>query len=162
MNHMESLFRLKTVLNRAGEHRLRVFIRSHKDFSDHPVFEMILSTSARWESLDVIAPLRSFRLFNSISHHLPLLETCGLRSPASIGPTYGPNPLISSMASPQAPRLRDLSVSQNLVSTMPFFTRLFNLPLETTPKLDLETTTSDVVSFLRSDAAQHLVRWVSR
>ncbi len=158
MNHMESLFRLKTVLNRAGEHRLRVFICGHKDFSDHPVFEMILSTSARWESLDVSAPLRSFRLFNSISHHLPLLETLWIKVSSFHRSDLRPESTDIIYGFPQAPRLRDLSVSQNLVSTMPFFTRLFNLPLETTPKLDLETTTSDVVSFLRSDAAQHLVR----
>ncbi len=156
-NHMESVFRLGIVLDRAGEHRLRVFIHGQKDFSDHPVFEMIMSTSARWESLDVSAPLRSFRSFNSISHHLPLLETLWIRVSSFHRSDLRPESTCVIHGFRQAPRLRDLSVTQKLVSDIPFFTGLFDLPLETISELHIESTASDVVSFLRSDTAKHLI-----
>lgn len=155
-NHMESVFRLGTVLDRVGKHLLRVYIKGHKDFSHHPVFAMILPTSARWKSLDVTASLRSFRLFNSISHCLPLLETLNIEvsdfRPSDVRPdstgVYG---------FCQAPRLRELSVTQQLVSDAPFFSRLFALPLEKISELYLISTTSDAVSLLRSNGAKHLV-----
>ncbi|KAK0221201.1 hypothetical protein EDD85DRAFT_1028408 [Armillaria nabsnona] len=158
-NHMESVFRLGTILDRAGKHLLRVYIKGHKDFSHHPVFAMILPTSARWKSLDVTASLRSFRLFNSISHCLPLLETLKIKvssfhrsdiRPDSTG-VYG---------FCQAPRLRELSVTQQLVSGAPFFSRLFALPLEKISELYLTSTTSDAVSLLQYNGAKHLVTFV--
>ncbi|KAK0435531.1 hypothetical protein EV421DRAFT_1229876 [Armillaria borealis] len=156
-NHMESVFRLGTVLDRAGERLLRVYIQGRKDFSDHPVFVLILSTSARWKSLDVAAPLHSFHSFNSISHHFPLLETLRIKVSSFHRSDIQPEFTCVVHGFRQAPRLRDLSVTQKLVSDMPFFPRLFALPLETISELHIESTASDVVSFLRSDTAKHLV-----
>ncbi|PBK59199.1 hypothetical protein ARMSODRAFT_806819 [Armillaria solidipes] len=158
-NHMESVFRLGTVLDRAGKHLLRVSIQGRKDFSHHPVFAMILPTSARWKSLDVAASLRSFRLFNSISHCLPLLEILKLKVSGFHRSDIRPDST-SVYGFRQAPRLRELSVTQQLVSDTPFFSNLFALPLEKISELYLISTTSDVVSLLRSNGAKHLVTFV--
>ncbi|KAK0479398.1 hypothetical protein EDD18DRAFT_1364178 [Armillaria luteobubalina] len=154
-NHMESVFRLGVVLARAGRHPLRVYIEGLKDFSHHPVLALILSMSDRWKSLEVAASLRSLRCFNSVSHRLPLLETLAIEvsgfhrsdiRPDSTG-VYGFR---------QAPRLRELSVTQQLVSDTPFFSNLFALPLENISELYVISTTSDAVSFLQSNGAKHL------
>ncbi|KAK0212087.1 hypothetical protein DFS33DRAFT_1278965 [Desarmillaria ectypa] len=155
-NHTGCVFRLGTVLHRAGMHPLRIRIMGRRDFSDHPVFAMILSTSLRWTFLNIIAPLRAFRLFNSISHCLPLLVSLDIKvlsvrqseiQPGSAGGIFGFR---------QAPRLQELTLTQTLVSDGSFFSHLFALPSTRISLLNMVTTTSDVVSLLRSDRAEHV------
>ncbi|KAK0468855.1 hypothetical protein IW261DRAFT_1406764 [Armillaria novae-zelandiae] len=157
-NHMESVFRLGTALDRAAKHPLRVYIQGRKDFSHHPVFAMILPTSGRWKSLEVAASLRAFRLFNSISHRLPLLETLAIEVYSCHRSDMQPDSTVV-YGFRQAPRLRELSVTQQLVSKSetPFFSSLFALPLENISELHLISTTADAVSLLQSNGAQHLI-----
>ncbi|KAK0446986.1 uncharacterized protein EV420DRAFT_1647878 [Desarmillaria tabescens] len=156
-NHTKCVFRFGTVLHRAGMHPLKVNIIGRRDFSQHPVFAMILPTSMRWTSLNVIAPLHSFRLFNSISHQLPLLEILSIevsgarRSDISLESDF----VVYGFC--ETPRLRELSLTQGLTSDMSFFPRLFALPLETISRLDLVSTIPDVVSLFQSNRAKHLI-----
>ncbi|KAK0209497.1 hypothetical protein IW262DRAFT_1417116 [Armillaria fumosa] len=136
---------------RLGTHPLRVYIQGRKDFSHHPVFAMILSTSGQWKSLDVAASLRSFRLFNSISHPIEVsgFHWSDIRSDST--GVYGFH---------QAPRLRELSIMQHFEADTPFFSSLFALPLENISDLCLISTTSDAVSLLQSSGAKHLITLV--
>ncbi|KAK0209481.1 hypothetical protein IW262DRAFT_1442999 [Armillaria fumosa] len=155
-NHMESLFRLETVLDRAGKHPLRVYTQGRKDFSHHPVVAMILSTSGRWKSLDVATSFRSFRLFNSISYRLPLLETLTIEVFGFHRSDIRPDSTVV-YGFHQAPRLRELSIMQHLGADTPFFSSLFALPLENISDLYLISTTSDAVSLLQSNGTKHLI-----
>ncbi|PBK76427.1 hypothetical protein ARMSODRAFT_1078560 [Armillaria solidipes] len=156
-NHTLCVFRLGTVLHRAGMHALEVNIMGRQDFSHHPVFAMILPTSVRWTFLDVVAPLHSFRLFNSISHQLPLLETLSIKVSSAHRSDIKLESNFVVYGFCQAPRLRELSLTQRLTSDMSFFPRLFAVPLETISCLYLVSTTSDVVSLLQSSRAKHMI-----
>lgn len=157
VNHTLCVFRLGTVLHRAGTHHLEVNIWGRQDFSHHPVLAMMLPTSVRWTSLGVIAPLHSFPLFNSISHQLPLLETLTIKVSSANRSDMKLDSKFVVYGFCKAPRLRELSLKQRLTSDMSFFPRLFAIPLETISSLDLVSTPFDVVSLLQSNRAKHLI-----
>ncbi|KAK0446987.1 uncharacterized protein EV420DRAFT_885224 [Desarmillaria tabescens] len=156
-NHSQCVFRLGTVLHRAGMHPLKVNIMGRQGFSQHPVFAMILPTSLRWTFLDVIAPLHSFRLFNSISHQLPLLETLSIEVSSAHRSDIKLESNFVVYGFCETPRLRELSLTQRLTSDMSFFPRLFAVPLETISDLTLISTTSDMVSLLQSNREKHMM-----
>ncbi len=156
-NHALCVFRLGTVLHRAGMHPLEVNIQGRQDFSHHPVLAMTLPTSVRWTSLGVIAPLNSFRLFNGISHQLPLLETLNIKVSSANRSDMKLESKFVVYGLCKAPRLRELSLTQRLTSDMSFFPRLFAVPLETISFLILVSTPSDVVSLLQSNRAKHMI-----
>ncbi|KAK0446989.1 uncharacterized protein EV420DRAFT_1569285 [Desarmillaria tabescens] len=157
MNHTKCVFRFGTVLHRTGMHPLKVNIKGRQDFSQHPVFAMILPTSVRWIFLKVIAPLRCFRLFNSISHQLPLLEILSINVPSAHRSDMKLESNFVVHGFCETPRLRELRLTQRLSSDMSFFPRLFALPLETISRLELVSTVPDVVSLLQSNRAKHLI-----
>ncbi|KAK0233987.1 hypothetical protein IW262DRAFT_126253 [Armillaria fumosa] len=156
-NHTLCVFRLGTVLHRAGMYPLVVNIKGRQDFSHHPVLAMMLPTSVRWTCLRVTAPLHSLRLFDGISHQLPLLETLYIKvlSARRSALCLESKSVVHGFC--KAPHLRELSLVQRLKSEASFFPRLFSLPLETISWLYLVSTTSDVISFLQSDRAKHII-----
>ncbi|KAK0433551.1 hypothetical protein EV421DRAFT_1428257 [Armillaria borealis] len=156
-NHALCVFRLGTVLHRAGMRPLEVNIQGRRDFSHHPVLAMILPTSVRWTSLGVIAPLHSFRLFNSISHQLPLLETLHIKVSSANRSDIRLESKLVIYGFCKAPHLQELSLTQGLTSDMSFFPRLFAVPLETISRLDLDSTPFDAVSLLQSNRAKHMI-----
>ncbi|KAK0184587.1 hypothetical protein F5146DRAFT_1125570 [Armillaria mellea] len=158
-NHPLCVFRLGTVLHRTGMHPLEVNIKAlgSEDFLHHPVFAMIIPTSARWTSLGIIAPLHAFPLFDGISHQLPLLENLHIKVSSAHRSDIKSGSKFVARGFCKAPRLRELCFSQRITSETSFFQRLFVVPLETISRIDLVSTPFDAVSLLQSNRAKHMV-----
>ncbi|KAK0481356.1 hypothetical protein IW261DRAFT_1470407 [Armillaria novae-zelandiae] len=118
---------------------------------------MMLPTSKRWTCLRLTAPLHSLRLFDGITHQLPLLETLYIKVLSARRSALSLESKSVVHAFCKAPHLRELSLVQRLKSEASFFPRLFALPLETISWLYLVSTTSDMISFLQSDRAKHMI-----